>query len=75
MNTDVYWKPDIIVLGPGGSKGYIQLGALLRLELDNLLSNVVQYVGCSVGAIISLLMVVGYSANDIINYMLSEIKS
>lgn len=60
------WKPEILVLGPGGVKGFLELGALYALSNGNLLTEVTTYVGVSVGAIISLLMVCGYDATEII---------
>ena len=60
------WKPDILVLGSGGGKGYLQLGALLNLETNNIIDNVIAYVGCSVGAVIGLLLVAGYDVQEII---------
>ncbi len=60
------WRPDIIVLGPGGIKGFLELGALLFLEERGYLKNVSTYVGVSIGAIISFLLVVGYKVPEII---------
>ena len=60
------WKPEILVLGPGGIKGFLELGALAGLENAGVLSDVTTYVGVSVGAIISLLLVVGYTVTEII---------
>ena len=60
------WKPEILVLGPGGIKGFLELGALHILESKGLLTNVNTFVGVSVGAIISLLIVSGYSITEII---------
>lgn len=61
------WKPDIILLGSGGAKGFLILGALKKLfEEENFLSNVKTWAGVSVGAAISLLSVVGYTIDEII---------
>jgi predicted acylesterase/phospholipase RssA len=60
------WKPQVLVLGPGGIKGFLELGALCVLESNDLLSEVHTYVGVSVGAILSLLIVCGYSMTEII---------
>lgn len=59
------WKPEIIVLSGGGVKGFLELGVLEYLEENNLLDSVTEYVGVSVGAIISLLLVVGYTPKEI----------
>jgi len=61
------WKPEILVLGPGGIKGFLELGALVGLQSEGMLSDVTTYVGVSVGAIISLLLVVGYKVTEIIS--------
>jgi len=55
------WKPDIVILGPGGIKGFLELGVLYALQNNNLLENVHTYVGVSVGSIISLLLVCGFA--------------
>ena len=66
-DTDQIWKPNIFVLGPGGAKGYLELGLILKFEQENYLSEVDCYIGCSVGASISLLTVAGYPVTQIIN--------
>lgn len=60
------WKPNILVLGPGGVKGYLELGFLLKLYQENYLDEVNGFVGCSVGSAISLLIVCGYKISEII---------
>ena len=40
------WKPSVLVLGPGGIKGHLELGALLILEKEGYLSNIHQFVEC-----------------------------
>jgi predicted acylesterase/phospholipase RssA len=62
-----YWTPDVIVLGPGGAKGFLELGLLLALEQENYYSNTRIWMGCSVGSAIALLIVCGYSVTEIIN--------
>jgi len=79
------WLPECIVLGPGGIKGYAELGYIMFLEENNLLSKVQQFIGCSVGSLISLLLICGYTSSEIIessldfrflneNFSLKEIK-
>src|SRR5688572_17633724 len=60
------WKPRVIVIGPGGIKGLMILGFLSPLEQSGLLNKVDTYCGVSIGAIISLLMIVGYKIREII---------
>jgi len=58
----------VVVIGPGGIKGFAALGFLLPLEEENVLSLTDTYCGVSVGAIISLLLIVGYSVREIIGH-------
>lgn len=58
--------PQALILGPGGVKGFIELGALLTLEEQGFLNDVQTIVGVSVGAIIGLLLCAGYSVNEVI---------
>lgn len=60
------WNPTVFVLGPGGVKGFLELGALLLLEEMGYLANVKAYTGVSVGAVISLLLTAGYTVTEII---------
>ena len=60
------WVPDVLVLGPGGIKGTLQLGSLFVLQKEGFLNNIHTYAGVSVGAIISLLIIVGYTIKEII---------
>jgi len=61
------WCPEVLVLGPGGVKGFLELGALILLESEGYLKNITTYVGVSIGAIISLLLVTGYTVTEIIS--------
>ena len=65
------WKPRVLVVGPGGLKGFCELGALDYLHYKTtILSECKTFVGVSVGAIISLLYVVGYEPRDIVLEMM-----
>lgn len=57
---------NVLVLGPGGNKGYAELGILQYLESSGRIKNLHDIVGVSVGSIISLLLVCGYSVMDIL---------
>lgn len=61
------WQPTGLLLGPGGIKGFIELGFLLYMEKKGLLEQCDSFVGVSIGAIITLLLVAGYSIYEIIN--------
>lgn len=60
------WKPRVLVIGPGGAKGFVTLGFLVPLEDHKHLQNINVYCGVSIGAVISLLLVCGYSIREII---------
>ena len=61
------WEATGLLLGPGGIKGFIELGFLLYMEKKGLLDKYDAFVGVSIGAIIVLLLVAGYSVYEIIN--------
>lgn len=60
------WLPRVLVIGPGGVKGLKTLGFLATIEDSVLLNYIDTYCGVSVGAVISLLMVAGYTIREII---------
>lgn len=61
------WKPTLFLCGPSGPKLFLQCGATKRLfEEKDFLSDVKQYAGVSAGAAMTLLLVVGYSIDEII---------
>ena len=55
-----------LVLSGGGIKGLIHLGALKALNEKNLLKNIKNYAGSSIGSFIALLLCIGYNYNDIL---------
>ena len=57
--------PEILVIGPGGNKGLLYLGALKYLIDENYMDFIHTYVGCSVGSILSLLIVIGHPIEKI----------
>jgi len=61
----MHWDPDTIVIGSSGAKAFYVLGALRSLE--KISKNVKGYVGSSSGALFSLLIVCGYSIDEIIS--------
>lgn len=58
--------PNVLVIGPGGIKGYQELGVLYYLETNGKLASIDTYICVSVGAIIGLLHNVGLSVKEII---------
>ena len=63
INNEI-WQPEELVLGPGAVKGFLILGALQKL-LDYY-KNVKYWTGCSIGSAIALLLVSGYTIEEII---------
>lgn len=60
------YSPTVLVLGPGGFKGFVYLGSILRLRECGLLDKINHFVGVSIGAIISSLLVSGVTIEKII---------
>lgn len=63
-NPDLMTKK-ILVLSGGGIKGISFIGALQSLSELNILQNIQTYAGTSVGALILLLIIIGYTPNDL----------
>jgi predicted acylesterase/phospholipase RssA len=55
-----------VILGGGGVRGFLELGVLAYMEDKGLLQGIKTYVGVSVGSIISLLLLSGYSVKEIV---------
>lgn len=64
-NTVNEWKPDTLVIGSGGARGYLYLGALHRLYANGYLENVKTFVGVSVGSILVFLIASGMTPRHI----------
>ena len=67
-SSEEEWQPQVLVLGSEGMKGLLELGALAYFQEGGVydFKNIKKIIGCSVGAIIGLLIIAGYSAIDII---------
>jgi predicted acylesterase/phospholipase RssA len=65
------WNPEAVVLGPGGTRAYYYIGALRALEQAGRLADVRHWVGVSAGALLSVLMAAGYTAEEIYRESLS----
>lgn len=57
---------DVLTLGPGGVKGFLELGMLYRAEKKGLLNGIKEYIGVSVGAIICFFLNIGFTVKEII---------
>lgn len=63
-------EKEILVLSGGSLKGIAHIGVLKALEEKNILKNIKTFAGTSIGGIISVLYVIGYSPqelNEIVN--------
>lgn len=60
------WKPTALIIGPGGLKGFIYLGAMRILEEYGWLDNITSYTCVSVGSVIAMLLICGYTIEEII---------
>lgn len=63
-----------LVLSSGGMNGLVILGALNFIHSINKLDNIKNYVGCSIGSLISLLLVIGLTPFEI-NQLVIDIKN
>lgn len=61
-----YWLPEVLLLGPGGTKGFIELGPILYFEQIHFLDNVHTVIGVSVGSIITLFLAARFTVTEII---------
>jgi len=71
INTILYSntnKKDTLILSGGGLKGIQILGALKYLEELEILKNINLYVGTSIGAYISILLIIGYNIDEIYKF-------
>jgi predicted acylesterase/phospholipase RssA len=60
------WRPNALLLGPGGVKGFLMLGSLLLFEKAKMLRGIKKIVGVSIGAVIGLFLSIGCSVTEII---------
>lgn len=60
-----------LVLCSGGIKGISHLGALYALSTLNCLNNIERYAGSSVGGLIVLLLIIGYSTTELFEFVKS----
>lgn len=61
-----------LVVSSGGTNGFLLTGALMYLEQQKMLSNVINYVGTSVGSAITLLLNMDMSPFNIYQFLLDN---
>lgn len=70
-NIDSDNVKNTLVISGGGTKGFVVLGALQKLYDNKKLNNIKTYCGTSVGAIISLLLLIEYAPIDVHNILMA----
>ena len=79
LNKNLKKKINKLVLSGGGIKAIAHIGALKALEETNILPNIKTILGCSSGALIALLYIIGYTVSElyqiIIKFNFEKIKS
>lgn len=58
-------KPRVLCLSSGGSKGLVHLGVLSRFNMNGLLDEIHTYSGTSIGALVCVLLNVGYEPAEV----------
>lgn len=59
-----------LVLSGGGINGIIYIGILKYLEISNQIKNINNFVGSSIGAIVNTLICIGYTSQELENFIL-----
>jgi hypothetical protein len=67
-NSSISRDTEILVLSGGAEKGFIELGALHYLTVNNYLDTIKTYIGTSIGSLISYLLVLGYTPLEIFTH-------
>lgn len=65
-------NPSLVILGPGHGKIYFQIGVLRTLHERGYLANVDHYVGVSTSAILALLYLLDYAAEELAGFFRSQ---
>jgi len=65
-------KKNTLVCSGGGIRGIYQLGCLHYLYQNDMLTNITNYVGSSIGSIINLLISIGYTPEEIFDQILNK---
>ncbi len=59
------WKPELLVLQGGGAKGMSYAGVIQSMQDSGMLSNIKMVAGTSAGALLGVLVSMGYTAEEI----------
>lgn len=66
---------DTLIISGGGTRSIAIIGTLRYLETSGILNKIKKYAGSSAGAMISLLLNVGYTPDEIYNYVFTQDSS
>lgn len=69
METHISSEFDTIAMSGGSINGITILGALQYLKDKNLINNIKNYIGTSVGAVLGYLLIIGYTPVEVIVYL------
>jgi predicted acylesterase/phospholipase RssA len=69
MSFHISSEFDTIVMSGGSINGITILGALQYLKDKNLINNIKNYIGTSIGAVLSYLLIIGYTPVEVIVYL------
>ena len=59
-----------LIISGGGFNGFQFFGIIKYLDENNLINNIDKYIGVSMGAMINLLIILGYKFNEIENFLI-----
>jgi predicted acylesterase/phospholipase RssA len=63
---------DTLVVGSGGIKGFAFLGVCKMLESKGVLSSISRFIGCSIGSVVCLGLVCGYTCSELLSEFLNR---
>jgi len=69
-NKETQNKYKVLIFSGGAIKGIAHIGALKALEVQNILPYIDIYAGSSVGALIAAMFLIGYSPDEMIEFVL-----
>ena len=69
MENHISSEFDTLVMSGGSINGIIILGSLQYLKDKNLINNIKNYIGTSIGAVLAYLLIIGYTPVEIIVYL------
>lgn len=65
-------REDTLVVGSGGIKGFAFLGVCKMLESKKVIDDIRRYIGCSIGSVVCLGLVCGYTCSELLSEFLNR---